>query len=129
MKRKMTSKKALKKLSGVPIFEDDERNIITDIDCCCVYKGDLCEVYEREVNIIKKDLDRLEKLEKENKELKEKVNHFEKIVEDIKNLPDCDFKKAFLDNIGFKHMFDNCKLTPLPESPELENELEKLKKW
>ena len=26
------------------------------------------------------------------------------------------------------HMFDNCKkLTPLPESPELENELEKLK--
>ena len=64
MKRKMTSKKALKKLSGVPIFEDDDRNMITDIDCCCVYIGDLCEVYEREVNIIKKDLDRLEKLEK-----------------------------------------------------------------
>ena len=60
MKRKMTSKRALRKLSGVPIFEDDDRNIITDIDCCCVYKGDLCEIYEREVNIIKKDLEVLE---------------------------------------------------------------------
>lgn len=115
----MKSKKALKKLSGVPIFEDDERNIITDIDCCCVYKGDLCEVYEREVNIIKKDLYRLKKLEKENRKLKEKVNHFEKIIEDMKNPSKLDCT----------HMFDNCKkLTPLPESPELENELEKLKK-
>lgn len=121
MKRKMTSKRALRKLSGVPIFEDDDRNIITDIDCCCVYKGDLCEIYEREVNIIKKDLDRLEKLEKENQELKEKVNHFEKIVEDIKNLPD-------YIGIGFKNTFDNCKTISLPELPKLENELEKLKK-
>lgn len=128
MTRKMTSRKALKKLSYVPIFEDDERNIITDIDCCCVYKGDLCEVYEREVNIIKRDLYLLKKLKKENQELKEKINHFEKIIEEIKNLPDCDFKNNLLNNIGFKHMFDNCKLTPLPESPELENELEKLKK-
>ena len=63
MKRKMTSKRALQKLSYVPIFEDDDSNMITDT-CCCVYVGDLCEVYEREVNIIKKDLDRLEKLEK-----------------------------------------------------------------
>ena len=62
----------------------------------------------------------LEKLEQENKELKEQVNHFEKIIEDIKNLPD-------YIGIGFKNMFDNCKLTPLPELPELENELEKLK--
>ena len=122
MKRKMTSKRALQKLSYVPIFEDDDHNMITDIDCCCVYIGDLCEVYEREVNIIKKDLDRLEKLEKENQELKEKVNHFEKIVEDIKNLPD-------YIGIGFKNTFDNCKTTSLPELPKLENELEKLKKW
>ena len=76
MKRKMNSKEALEKLSYVPIFEDDDRNMITDIDCCCIYKGDLCEVYEREVDTIKKDLDRLEKLEKENQELKEQVNHF-----------------------------------------------------
>lgn len=54
------------------------------------------------------DLDRLEKLEKENQELKQKVNHFEKVIEDIKNMPDCDFKKTLID-IGFKHMFDNCK--------------------
>ena len=119
MKRKMTSKKALKKLSGVPIFEDDDSNMITDT-CCCVYVGDLCEVYEREVNIIKKDLDRLEKLEKENRKLKEKVNHFEKIIEDIKNLP----------NLDCAHMFDNCKkLTPLPEIPELEKDKGNVKKW
>lgn len=78
MKRKMTSKKALQKLSYVPIFEDDDRNMITDIDCCCVYIGDLCEVYEREVNIIKKDLDRLEKLEKENQELKNELEKLKK---------------------------------------------------
>lgn len=74
----MTSKKALKRLSYVPIFEDDERNIITDIDCCCVYKGDLCEVYEREVNIIKKDLDQLDKLKKENQELKNELEKLKK---------------------------------------------------
>ena len=119
MKRKMTSKRALQKLSYVPIFEDDDRNMITDIDCCCVYIGDLCEVYEREVNIIKKDLDRLEKLEKENQELKEQVNHFKKVIEVMQNPSKLDCT----------HMFNNCKkLTPLPKLPELNNELEKLKK-
>ena len=78
MKRKMTSKRALQKLSYVPIFEDDDRNMITDIDCCCVYIGDLCEVYEREVNIIKKDLDQLDKLKKENQELKNELEKLKK---------------------------------------------------
>lgn len=78
MKRKMTSKRALQKLSYVPIFEDDDSNMITDT-CCCVYVGDLCEVYEREVNIIKKDLDQLDKLKKENQELK---NELEKLKND-----------------------------------------------
>ena len=73
----MTSKKALKKLSGVPIFEDDDSNMITDT-CCCVYVGDLCEVYEREVNIIKKDLDQLDKLKKENQELKNELEKLKK---------------------------------------------------
>ena len=63
MKRKMTSKRALQKLSYVPIFEDDDSNMITDT-CCCVYVGDLCEVYEREVNVIKKDLEILEIIKK-----------------------------------------------------------------
>lgn len=63
MKRKMTSKRALQKLSYVPIFEDDDNNMITDT-CCCVYVGDLCEVYEREVNVIKKDLEILEIIKK-----------------------------------------------------------------
>ena len=76
MKRKMTSKKALKRLSYVPIFEDDD-NMITDT-CCCVYVGDLCEVYEREVNIIKKDLDQLDKLKKENQELKNELEKLKK---------------------------------------------------
>lgn len=73
----MTSKKALKKLSGVPIFEDYDSNMITDI-CCCVYVGDLCEVYEREVNIIKRDLYRLKKLKKENQELKNELEKLKK---------------------------------------------------
>lgn len=108
MKRKMTSKRALQKLSYVPIFEDDDNNMITDT-CCTVYVGDLCEVYEHEVNIIKKDLDRLEELEKENQELKEKVNHYEKIIEVMQNPSKLDCT----------HMFDNCKeLTPLPENKE-----------
>lgn len=77
MKRKMTSKKALQKLSYVPIFEDDDNNMITDT-CCCVYVGDLCEVYEREVNIIKKDLDQLDKLKKENQELKNELEKLKK---------------------------------------------------
>ena len=77
MKRKMTSKRALQKLSYVPIFEDDDSNMITDI-CCCVYVGDLCEVYEREVNIIKKDLDQLDKLKKENQELKNELEKLKK---------------------------------------------------
>ena len=71
--------------------------------------------------IVMEDLDRLEKLEKENQELKQKVNHFEKIIEDIKNMPDCDLKKTLID-IGFKHMIDNCKLKPLTEEKGDTNE-------
>ena len=77
MKRKMTSKRALQKLSYVPIFEDDDSNMITDT-CCCVYVGDLCEVYEREVNIIKRDLYLLKKLKKENQELKNELEKLKK---------------------------------------------------
>lgn len=55
---------ALEKLSYIPIYEEDEHNIITDIDSCCIYKGDLCEVYGSEVDIIKKDLEVLEILKK-----------------------------------------------------------------
>ena len=51
----MTSKECLEKLSYTPIYEED-------IDI--IFKGDLCEVYRNEVDIISKDLDRLEKLEK-----------------------------------------------------------------
>lgn len=56
----MDSEKALDKLSSVPIYEEDEHNVITDIDSCCIYKGDLCEVYESEFDTIKKDLEVLE---------------------------------------------------------------------
>ena len=50
----MNSKECLEKLSYTPIYEED-------IDI--IFKGDLCEVYRNEVDIISKDLDRLEKLE------------------------------------------------------------------
>ena len=56
----MTSKEALEKLSYIPIYEEDKHNVITDIDSCCVYKGDLCEVYGSEVDTIEKDLEVLQ---------------------------------------------------------------------
>ena len=53
----MTSKEALEKLSYIPIYEEDDYNVITDIDSSCIYKGDLCEVYGSEVDAIEKDLE------------------------------------------------------------------------
>lgn len=78
MKRKMTSKEALQKLSYVPIFEDDDSNMITDIDChvysscvyICAYIGDLCEIYDSEVNIIKKRFRPIRKVEKRKSRIK-----------------------------------------------------------
>lgn len=68
----MTSEEALEKLSYIPIYEEDEHNVISDIDSCCIYKGDLCEVYGSEVDTIKKDLGILECFKKiDKKELKE----------------------------------------------------------
>ena len=63
----MTSKEALEKLSYIPLYEEDEHNVISDIDSSCIYKGDLCEVYESEVDTIKKDLKRLETYDKTKK--------------------------------------------------------------
>ena len=51
----MTSKECLEKLSYIPIYEED-------IDI--IFKGDLCEVYRNEVDIISKDLDQLEEYRK-----------------------------------------------------------------
>ena len=56
----MTSKEALEKLSYIPIYEED-------IDI--IFKGDLCEVYRNEVDIISKDLDQLEEHRKTEKEI------------------------------------------------------------
>ena len=56
----MISKEALEKLSYIPIYEED-------IDI--IFKGDLCEVYRNEVDIISKDLDQLEEYRKTEKEI------------------------------------------------------------
>ena len=56
----MTSKEGLEKLSYIPIYEED-------IDI--IFKGDLCEVYRNEVDIISKDLDQLEEYRKTEKEI------------------------------------------------------------
>ena len=55
----MISKEALEKLSYIPIYEEDER----------IYKGDLCEVYRNEVDIISKDLDLFEEYRKIKEEI------------------------------------------------------------
>ena len=75
----MTSKEALEKLSYIPIYEEDEHNVISDIDSCCIYKGDLCEVYGSEVDTIKKDLEILEQLEI----LKKYYSPFKKFLEEM----------------------------------------------
>ena len=75
----MTSKEALEKLSYIPIYEEDEHNVITDIDSCCIYKGDLCEVYGSEVDTIEKDLEILEQLEI----LKKYYSPFKKFLEEM----------------------------------------------
>ena len=79
MKRKMNSKEALEKLSDIPIYKEDEHNVISDIDSCCIYKGDLCEVYGSEVDTIKKDLEILEQLEI----LKKYYSPFKKFLEEM----------------------------------------------
>ena len=56
----MTSKECLEKLSYTPIYEED-------IDI--IFKGDLCEVYGSEVDIISKDLDQLEEYRKIEEEI------------------------------------------------------------
>ena len=56
----MISKEALEKLSYIPIYEED-------IDI--IFKGDLCEVYRNEVDIISKDLDLFEEYRKIEEEL------------------------------------------------------------
>ena len=98
----MTSKRALfilminqREIEDGWKMVDLKTNEKVSIDDCC--------------DIVIKDLNRLEKLEQENQELKEKVNRFEKIIEDKKNPSKLDCT----------HMFDNCKeLTPLTKKKE-----------
>ena len=75
----MASKEALEKLSYIPIYEEDEHNVISDIDSCCIYKGDLCEVYGSEFDTIEKDLEILEQLEI----LKKYYSPFKKFLEEM----------------------------------------------
>lgn len=99
----MNSKRALLMLM---INQKKVRDGFKLVDLNTLEKISIEECYE----IVMEDLDRLEKLEQENQELKEQVNHYEKVIETLKNLP----------NLDCTHMFDNCKLKPLTEMPELE---------
>ena len=74
----MNSKEALEKLTYIPIYEEDEHNVITDIDSCCIYKGDLCEVYGREVDTIEKDLEVLQIIKNNYKNTQKFVDHMSK---------------------------------------------------
>lgn len=55
----MTSKKALKKLKNISIYEENIK-----LGNCCDYKGELVEVYKDEINCIEKDLIVLEIIKK-----------------------------------------------------------------
>lgn len=105
---KMTSKEALKRLENVLTWSGD---IDIDTDLYNLWVDLACRTIE-------KDLDRLEKLEQENQELKGKVNHLQKFIEKYEKIPGMATTSRLLHN-DFKHMFDNCKLTALPEVEEL----------
>ena len=98
----MTSKRALLMLM---VNQKKVRDGFKLVDLNTLEKVSIEECYE----IVIEDLEKLDKLEKENQELKEKVNHLNKVIEDIKNPSKLDCT----------HMFDNCKkLTPLTEKKE-----------
>ena len=111
---KTTSKEALERLF------DDLRQFEEH------FVGCVCNDTKEEYDLIKKDLEQLEKLKKENQELKEQVNHFKKVIGKYEKIPGMAITLRLLHN-DFKHMFDNdfkdmfvnCKLTPLPDVEEL----------
>lgn len=55
----LSSKQALEKLKDIAIYEENN-NVCSDLGDCCDFKGELVEVYEKEVNAIEKDLEILE---------------------------------------------------------------------
>lgn len=103
----MNSKEALKELT---LMINREKHINSEWNK---------KIYDLEL-IIKKDLDKLEKLKKENKELKKSIKSWN---ENVGNLlkENIKLKKALsIDN--FENMFINCELTPLPELEELQDD-------
>ena len=54
---------ALNKLCDIPIYEDND-NQCSDLGSCCDYKGDLCEVYSNEIEVIEKELKDKEELDR-----------------------------------------------------------------
>ena len=71
----MTSKEALENIKTAPSFMGGNTRYLTCLQSSIPFLED--------INAIKKDLDRLEKLEKENQELKEKCKTFEENEESI----------------------------------------------
>lgn len=55
----MKSLEALEKLKDIAIYEENN-NMCSDLGDCCDFKGELVEVYEKEVDAIEKDLEILE---------------------------------------------------------------------
>lgn len=64
----LSSKQALEKLKDIAIYEENN-NRCSDLGDCCDFKGELVEVYEKEVNAIEKDLETLEQYKNIEEEL------------------------------------------------------------
>lgn len=118
----MNSKKALK---NIVINFDNMGMICSNLNYEEFYIKDLYfkEVFKTEYENILKNLDRLEKLEK--------------VIDKIKNILNCDvcndnwnkgcmcFQKKLKELLlidNFENMFRNCKLIPLPELEELQDD-------
>lgn len=71
----MEGLKALEKISDLPVYEEND-NQCSDFGSCCDFKGYMCEIYEEEIETIKKELQEYEKIKRGKKMKKRKKKNW-----------------------------------------------------